>query len=331
MFQNHSAEILFGVSRNQVAGQRLAALAPGLEEVAALARNALAEARSFGCDLSLTLPRRDHQGVELACRVAPLGDDWQLALVEFVDATQSRQFEREQTLIDQRLASKRIIRQLAHEIRNPLGGLRGAAQLLERQLDDPELREYTKVIIGEADRLTALTDGLLGPTRKPVLVPVNLHEVVERVLVLIESNAPQGVRITRDYDPSLPDINVDSDQLIQALLNITRNAMQAVGDVGRVAIRTRALMNFTIGTELHRLTASIEIEDDGPGVSPDIEASIFYPLVTDRDGGTGIGLALAQDIVRRHGGLVEFESRPGRTVFMVRLPLIFSASESVDV
>jgi len=313
---------LFGISRQQATGQRLVALVPGLEALSGVVPRAIAGERSFGRDFSVTLPKRDYQLIELTCRVAPAGGGHRQALVEFIDATQSRQFDREKALINQRVASKRILQQLAHEVRNPLGGLRGAAQLLERKLNDPELREYTQVIIGEADRLTALTEGLLGPSRQTCIGPLNIHEVIEHVRLLIESDAPEGVRVERDYDPSLPDISADRDQLIQALLNITRNAMQAVGGSGRLVIRTRVLMNFIIGTEAHRLIASIEIEDDGPGISRDIADSIFYPLVTDRDGGTGFGLPLAQDIVRRHGGLIEFESEPGRTVFMVRLPLV---------
>ena len=321
---------MFGISRRQAEGQPLTALAPGLEELPKLVDRALRERCSFGRDFTLTLPRRDYRVVEFSCRVAPFTEERQLVLLEFVDATQSRQFDREKALIKQRLASKRMIKQLAHEVRNPLGGLRGAAQLLERQLDEPELREYTKVIIGEADRLTALTDGLLGPTRKAVFTPTNLHEVIERVLLLVENEASRSVRIERDYDPSLPDVPADRDQLIQALLNLIRNALQAVGETGRIVVRTRALVNFVIGTEPHRLIASVEIEDDGPGIAPEIEDSIFYPLVTDRDGGTGLGLPLAQEIARRHFGLIEFESEPGRTVFMMRMPLGQADAERVD-
>ncbi|MFW2403457.1 MAG: nitrogen regulation protein NR(II) [Gammaproteobacteria bacterium] len=320
-YLNLSAESLFGVSRRQAMGETLDALAPELEDLAHLIVRALVEQRSFGRDIAVTLPKRDYRLAELTCRVAPLGDDQDQALVEFIDATQSRQVDREKALIDQRVASKLIIRQLAHEIRNPLGGLRGAAQLLERQLDAPDLREYTQVIIGEADRLTGLTENLLGPTRSPEFTALNMHEVIERVLLLTEANAPAGVTVIRDYDPSLPEINADRDQLIQALLNLARNGIQALGASGTLTVRTRALMNFVIGEEFHRLIASIEIEDNGPGIAPEIEQSIFYPLVTDRDGGTGFGLPLAQDIVRRHGGLIEFESAPGRTVFMVRLPI----------
>ena len=309
-------------------GETLDVLAPDLEDLAHLVVRALVEERSFGRDITVTLPKRDYQLAELTCRVAPLGEDRQHALVELIDATQSRQFDREKALINQRVASKRIIRQLAHEVRNPLGGLRGAAQLLERQLDAPELREYTQVIIGEADRLTALTEGLLGPTRSPEFTALNMHEAIEPVQLLTEADAPADIEVIRDYDPSLPEISADRDQLIQALLNITRNAIQALGGSGRLTVRTRALMNFVIGEEFHRLIASIEIEDNGPGISPDIEQSIFYPLVTDRDGGTGFGLPLAQDIVRGHGGLIEFDSEPGRTVFMVRLPMMSAAATS---
>jgi len=214
-----------------------------------------------------------------------------------------------------------MIRQLAHEIRNPLGGLRGAAQLLERELPTPELREYTRIIIGEADRLTSLTDSLLGPIRSPQRQLLNLHEILERVIVLIASEQRDAVRLVRDYDPSLPPLSADPDQLIQSLLNVARNAMQAAGPDGHIVFRTRVLGNFAIGQIRHKLVASIEIEDDGPGIPAEIADSIFYPLVTGRPDGTGLGLPISQDLVSRHGGLIEFQSRPGKTVFMVRLPI----------
>jgi two-component system nitrogen regulation sensor histidine kinase GlnL len=193
--------------------------------------------------------------------------------------------------------------------------------LLERELSNPALREYTQVIIGEADRLAMLTANLLGPTQNVEVKLFNIHELIERVLLLVQSQSPEGVTLVRDYDPSLPDISVDRDQIIQALLNIARNAVEAVGESGSVTLRTRALMNYIIGSRRHRIVFSIEIEDDGPGIPADLEDSIFLPLVTGHDGGTGLGLALAQDLVSRHGGLIEFESEPGKTVFMMRLPL----------
>ncbi len=322
LYLNAAAEALFGISRKQAAGRCPNELIPDLEPLETLLDRALQTGQSFGSNLSVSVPQRDFDTVHVVCRVSLLTDNApQQTIVEFFDATQWRQLDREKTLTAQRGASRRIIRQLAHEIRNPLGGLRGAAQLLERHLDNPQLQEYTRIIIGEADRLTALTENLLGPTRQPDLEFMNIHEPLEHVVVLIENEAPANVRIIRDYDPSLPGIALDRDQIIQAFLNIARNAIQSIGDNGRVIIRTRALTNDIIGTQCYRLVIGVEFEDDGPGISADIEDSIFYPLVTDREGGTGLGLPLAQDLVSRHGGVIEFESEPQRTRFLVRLPL----------
>jgi two-component system nitrogen regulation sensor histidine kinase GlnL len=214
-----------------------------------------------------------------------------------------------------------MIRQLAHEIKNPLGGLRGAAQLLGRQLSSVELREYTDVIISEADRLAALVDTLLGPGGPPNKRPVNVHELLEYVMRLLEPEIGERLAVTRLYDPGLPLIDLDRDQVVQALINLVRNAVTALQGTGNLVLRTRAEMNFTIGDTRHPVIASIEIEDDGPGIAPDLQDSVFYPLVTSRPDGTGLGLPAAQELVGRHGGLIEFESQPGRTVFFVRIPL----------
>jgi len=214
-----------------------------------------------------------------------------------------------------------MIRQLAHEIKNPLGGLRGAAQLLERQLDSDELREYTTVIISEADRLAALVDTLLGPGGPSNKQQVNVHELLEYVVRLTGPDLDGHIRIERDYDPAIPDIRLDRDQLVQALLNLVRNALAALDGQGKLVLRTRAVMNFTIGEFRHPVVACIEIEDDGPGIEPELQDSVFYPLVTSRPDGTGLGLPAAQELISRHGGLIEFESRPGRTVFQVLIPL----------
>jgi two-component system nitrogen regulation sensor histidine kinase GlnL len=321
-YMNASAESLFGISRNQVTGRQFTKLLPGLASLEEIVSRAKKEQQSFGQDLTFSIPHQDRMNIEVLCRISPFrGEHGSELIVEFYEATQWRQLDREKALMSQRGASRRIIRQLAHEIRNPLGGLRGAAQLLERELSAPELREYTQVIIREADRLAALTSSLLGPTQKLKISPTNIHELIERVVLLVQSQAPVGVTISRDYDPSLPDLSVDPDQIIQALLNISQNAVEAIGAEGAVTLRTRALRNYMIGAHRYRVVVSVEIEDDGPGIPVDMEDSIFFPLVTGRDGGTGLGLALAQDLVSRHGGLIEFESEPGRTVFMVRLPL----------
>ena len=241
-------------------------------------------------------------------------------VVELADVTQHQRILRENALLAQLGGSRAMVRQLAHEIKNPLGGLRGAAQLLERELKDAALKEYTTVIISEADRLVALVDALLGPGQPPRKEPVNIHELVQHVGHLLAAEAPTGVTIERDYDPSLPRLRLDRNQVIQALLNLGRNAVQAVGPSGRIVLRTRALTNANIGSRRYRVVASIQVEDDGPGVPVELKDTVFYPLVTGRKEGTGLGLAVAQDLVGRHDGLIEFESRPGRTVFTILMP-----------
>jgi len=255
------------------------------------------------------------------CHVSPVSIDDAALLVEIIDVTRRTQISRENALLIQHGAGRQMIRQLAHEIKNPLGGIRGAAQLLERQLDAAELREYTDVIISETDRLAGLVDTLLGPGGPPRKVPVNVHELLEYVVRLVEAEDHRSVTIKRDYDPGLPLIDLDRDQMIQAFLNLVRNATAALDGQGTITLRSRAVTNFTIGDVRHRVIASIEIEDDGPGIPTDLQASIFYPLVTSRPEGTGLGLPAAQELISRHGGLIEFDSRPGRTLFIVRIPL----------
>ena len=246
-------------------------------------------------------------------------------LVEISDTTRPSRITRDTALLAQQGGSRVMARQLAHEIKNPLGGLRGAAQLLERQLKEPALHEYTAVIIAEADRLAALVDALLGPGQPPRKEPVNIHEIVQHVGHLLAAEAPTGVQIERDYDPSLPRLRLDRNQIIQALLNLGRNAIQAVGEHGRIVLRTRALTNASIGSRRYRVVVGIQVEDDGPGVPVELKDTVFYPLVTGRKTGTGLGLAVAQDLIGRHDGLIEFDSRPGRTVFTILLP--FDANE----
>jgi two-component system nitrogen regulation sensor histidine kinase GlnL len=219
-----------------------------------------------------------------------------------------------------------MIRQLAHEIKNPLGGIRGAAQLLARQLVDAEQREYTDVVISETDRLAALVDTLLGPGGPPNKEPLNIHELLEYVVRIVAAEDDRALVFHRDYDPGLPLIDLDRDQMVQAILNLLRNAVAALEGQGTITLRSRAVMNFTIGNLRHRVVASIEIEDDGPGIPTELQGSIFYPLVTSRAEGTGLGLPAAQELLSRHGGMIEFDSRPGRTVFIMRIPLQQSAT-----
>jgi len=242
-------------------------------------------------------------------------------LLELTDDTARSRISRENDLLARLDSSRMMIRQLAHEIKNPLGGIRGAAQLLGRELAAQGLTEYTGVIINEADRLAALVDSMSAPARPANKALLNVHEVVEHVFHLLRAEAKGAVLVDRDYDPSLPNTMIDRNQIIQALLNIARNALQALNDRGRIILRTRALSNVSIGSARHRLVASLQVEDSGPGVPEELRSSIFYPLVTGRATGTGLGLAVAQELVTRHGGLIEFESEPGRTIFTLLLPL----------
>ena len=242
-------------------------------------------------------------------------------LLELTDDTARSRISRENDLLARLDSSRMMIRQLAHEIKNPLGGIRGAAQLLGRELAAQGLTEYTGVIISEADRLAALVDSMSAPARPPNKTPLNVHEVCEHVFHLLRAEAKGAVVVDRDYDPSLPSAMIDRNQIIQALLNLARNALQALNERGRIILRTRALSNVSIGPVRHKLVASLQVEDNGPGVPEELRSSIFYPLVTGRATGTGLGLAVAQELVTRHGGLIEFESEPGRTIFTLLLPL----------
>ena len=320
---NEPAEDLFGVSRNHATGRSVRDLLKANVELDGV----IARARAAGAQYSQReLPFEAGPGAahrNLDVTVTPFDSPGRYGgvIVELADVTQHQRILRENALLTQLGGSRAMVRQLAHEIKNPLGGLRGAAQLLERQLKDPALHEYTTVIISEADRLAALVDALLGPGQPPRKEPVNIHELVQHVGHLLAAEAPTGVAIERDYDPSLPRLRLDRNHVIQALLNLGRNAIQAVGAHGRIVLRTRALTNASIGSRRYRVVASIQVEDDGPGVPMELKDTVFYPLVTGRQGGTGLGLAVAQDLVGRHDGLIEFDSRPGRTIFTILLPL----------
>jgi two-component system nitrogen regulation sensor histidine kinase GlnL len=229
--------------------------------------------------------------------------------------------------------TRELIRGFAHEIKNPLGGLRGAAQLLQRQLGDNELTEYTRIIIEEADRLTGLVDRMLGPNRELDIAETNVHEILERVVILVDAEMPGRIEFARDYDPSLPNVRADQAQLIQALLNITRNACQALQDTRnpQIALKTRAVRQFTIGAARHRLVTQIDITDNGPGISAEMMGRIWFPMISGRVDGTGLGLAITQTIIGQHNGVIECESRPGNTCFSVFLPIEDAADEQSAV
>jgi two-component system nitrogen regulation sensor histidine kinase GlnL len=323
-YANPAAEQLLGVSRQQLAGRALLELVPGLDVL----RPLLERVRDTGQDFSrrevlVAASPGGELGLALDCALSAFEDTTGAPglLLEMSDASRRLRMDREKALLAQLEASRSMVRQLAHELRNPLGGIRGAAQLLERQLDSPAQKDYTTLIIREADRLVGLTAALLGPARAPVMKLLNIHELLEHVRQLVLAEGGAGIVVERDYDPSLPAMQLDRDLVIQAMLNLARNALGALDGQGRIIFRTRVVTNESIGERRCRLLACVEIEDNGPGVPEELRETLFYPLVTGRPGGSGLGLAVAQELVSRHDGLVEYSSRPGRTVFRMLFPI----------
>lgn len=318
---NPAAENILGISSRRAHGQALLQLVDDEPEMREILSRVAVTGDHYANEIRLAPTEVHSQERIIDCHVSPVAIENARLLVEVTDVTRRLQISRENALLIQHGAGRQMIRQLAHEIKNPLGGIRGAAQLLERQLADAELREYTDVVISETDRLAGLVDTLLGPGGPPNKQPVNVHELLEYVVRIIEAEDDRNLTIHRDYDPGLPLIDLDRDQMVQAFLNLMRNAAAALDGQGTITLRSRAVTNFTIGEVRHRVIASLEIEDDGPGIPKDMQDSVFYPLVTSRPEGTGLGLPAAQELISRHGGLIEFDSRPGRTVFIMRIPL----------
>ena len=242
-------------------------------------------------------------------------------LLEITQVDHLLRITREEHLLFESHATRNMLRGLAHEIKNPLGGLRGAAQLLAGELDDKSLCEYTDVVINEADRLRKLVDRMLGPNIAPVKKEINIHDVLEHIRHLAIAETPSGINFNTDYDPSIPPLNADRDLLVQAILNIVRNAVRAVELHGEVMLKTRVLRQYTVGDTRHRLVVQISIIDNGSGISEELQPQVFFPMVSGNANGTGLGLPISQNLINLHGGLIEFDSMPGRTEFRVLLPL----------
>ena len=324
LFANSALEDAVGLSRRNIEG---ASLLPLFAEPHIL-RTALDGARineyaALRYDTRLVRQQGEALPVHVVLAQTDARDEF---IVELLPLEAQTRQDREERLIDQAQANKELIRNLAHEIKNPLGGIRGAAQLLEMEID-PQLKEYTRVVIHEADRLQTLVDRLLAPHRRPHLVgDVNIHEVCERVRSLILAEFPRGLRFVRDYDTSIPEFRGDREQLIQTVLNIAHNACQALaqriesGDA-QLTFRTRIGRQVTFGKQRYRLALELHVIDNGPGVPDAIKDRIFFPLVSGREGGSGLGLTLAQTFVQQHHGLIECDSVPGRTDFKILIPL----------
>ncbi len=325
-YMNPAAEMLLAVSGQRNHGQFISELFTESPEALAALRQAVSQAHPFTKrEATLTSLNGHSQTVDYAVTPIPARRET-LLLLEIHPRDRLLRITKEEAQLSKQETTKLLVRGLAHEIKNPLGGIRGAAQLLSRELHEPSLRDYTDVIIEEADRLRNLVDRMLGSNKLPSLSMTNIHEVLERVCSLVDLESQGRITLVRDYDPSIPDVLIDREQMIQAVLNIVRNAMQALASqndlhLGRITLRTRTLRQFTIGHTRHRLVCKVEIIDNGPGIPPELQDTIFYPMVSGRADGTGLGLAITQNIISQHQGLIECESHPGHTVFALFLPL----------
>jgi two-component system nitrogen regulation sensor histidine kinase GlnL len=324
VYINLAGEMLFAVSARQAMGARAKDLfGPSDRTMESDFKRALTKGESL-TKRNLALGTPAHP-ITVNLTIVPIQekdtDRAEAVLVQIEQVDRHLRISMEEQILAQQNAARMLLRGLAHEIKNPLGGIRGSAQLLQRELASEDLREYTQIIMDESDRLQSLVDRMLGPNKPLLLEPINIHKVLERVRQLVQVEAPAGVSIERDYDPSIPLVNGDGDLLIQAILNIVRNAAQAVGVRGRILIRTRIHRQVTIGNKRNRLVVKIDVEDDGPGIPDALMGQIFYPMVTGRAEGTGLGLSIAQSLINQHGGLIECNSEPGHTVFSIFLPL----------
>lgn len=325
-YLNPAAENLFAISARQLLRRPLAHLLGEPPGLSAALEKALSSNWSY-TGQNLTTHRHGGEPLHLDCTVTPVEAGSIRLLLEFRHIDQKLKTEREERLAEQQQANRELIRNLAHEIKNPLGGIRGSAQLLERELGNPQLHEYTQVIIKETDRLQELMNRLLSSHRLMQPQPVGIHEILERVRALILAEFPD-VEVKRDYDTSLPELTGDREQFIQAILNIVRNAAQALEGRGEITLRTRACRQVTLAKRRYRLALQLQVIDNGPGIPDAIRDQVFYPLVSGREGGSGLGLTLAQNFIQQHHGSVEVDSRPGRTCFTVLLPIHALQQES---
>ncbi len=322
VYLNPAAEMLLDTSDNQLLGRTVEAYCGNDCELKALARKALASGQTI-TRRELTLQMEGDRDVVVNLTITPLVGE-RGVLLEIHPIGQLYAIAQEAVRQEEYAATRSLLRGLAHEIKNPLGGIRGAAQLLEGELDEPELNAYTEIIINETDRLKRLIDRMIGPRQVATEEKVNIHEISERVVQLISVEAGSDVSVVRDYDPSIPEFNGDADQLIQAALNVARNALEALRDAGQggeIRFITRILRNYTIGGKQQNLVVRLRIRDTGPGIPAELRNQVFFPMISGKARGSGLGLSVAQAIVTSHGGIIKFESTPDETFFDILIPI----------
>ena len=327
IYMNAAAENLFGQSRERILRKPYSSLLNDemvKDHLEFVINNEEPQALR-GCHLRAKL----RESATVDCVASPLLKKGKLTgvVLELYRTDHQLRIAREEQLLRQQEATQTLVRGMAHEIKNPLGGLRGAAQLLESELKNQDLKEYTNIIISEADRLQNLVDRMLGsrePTKNEML---NIHEVLERVRRLVKADIPENVKLRFDYDPSIPELFADRDNLIQIVFNIVGNALKAVGETGNILFKTRILRNYVINHKQHRIALQLEIVDDGKGVPEDIRDKLFFPMISGSAQGTGLGLSIAQSLANRHHGVIEFNSKPGKTCFKLLLPIDVSANK----
>lgn len=320
VFSNQAAESLLQESAGQMSGRSLNEVMTNGCDLTELVRKAMTANQMYTTrQMLLELPGRN--AVKADITVTPMADEEQ-ALVEMIPMDRYLRIDRDAAIKEHYQITRQMVRGLAHEIKNPLGGIKGSAQLLARELPDESLVEYTNIIVEEADRLTTLVDRMLGPNSLPELKTISIHEVLERTARLIELESPTTI-IVRDYDPSIPDLAIDPELMQQALLNVVRNAMQCLENIPlpTIVVMTRIERQFTISGKRHKMVLQVDIRDNGPGIPIEIQEHLFYPMISRRPGGTGLGLTFAQNIINQHGGMIEFDSAPGNTVFSIFIPL----------
>ena len=319
---NLSAENLLEVSASRALGSALEELLDESNEWYPLLHQAIAENYPMVRRAIPLTTRTGHErtvDITLSPIAGKLNSGCLLVELNMVDRLQA--ISRDESEWQAQATLKEIMKGVAHEVKNPLGGIRGAAQLLAGELGNPDLQEYTDIIISEVDRLHTLVDRMMGPRERMESEPTNIHEITEHVRQLIEAEAKGGLEIERDYDPSLPEFSADGGQLTQAVLNLVRNAWQACGEGGQISLRTRVLRQFTVGGSRYKLVCALQVIDDGPGVSEELLPRLFLPMVTGNAKGTGLGLSIAQRIANQHGGLIQVQSEPGNTCFTLLLPM----------